>query len=35
MLHVNIRKYGKIHMSLVDKFAEATGPDCKHLQIVL
>lgn len=31
MLHVNIKKYDKIHLSLAAKFTEATGPECKNL----
>lgn len=31
MLHVNVKKCDKIHLSLVAKFTEAAGPECKHL----
>lgn len=35
MLHINIKKYDKIYLSLVPKFIEAIGPECKHLWIAL
>lgn len=31
MLHINTKKYEKMHLSSPPKSPEATGPECKYL----